>query len=771
MGSEYTKRKHGIGVTSSSLSRVVGMVLAQKNGVPLYTVYDDEYLAQQSFTGVPGYGNLPSEKEIAMRQDDWRSGFGLHVYDSSDTKRYFASYNMDLRFKGMGILGGVATAVTFPTTDAPAIVDAGMELWDDVNTLTNWTKDEGTVTRDSNFKHEGNYSADLQDVGSNTEIHQDLATTQIQGRKFTFTCWVRSKNINDAFIRINDGVGTTDSSYHSGNETWEQLIVTRTFAQNASRLRLICHCDANNQENYFDEVAITRPSLGNPAVFAEFNNKLYMGMGKLLTKLNSAGNEFEGVYEFDADITDLAAFTDDKLYIALGTSTPYWEMTTGEALTENTLTVKQFDKFVVVHAAAPVMWGKDSTNTIRSTINPANGGTQWSAVTTVGSSAYAINSLVSDGASLFMIKGDRPFYLDSDGAVQVLTNRTRPIASSTGGTNSFFWDDALYMPFGTASLLENSEDGDLEWIDPALFSTNLGDFDGKIQAIAGDEQWLFAVVDNSSKIEVLAGRRETISGLTSWVWHPLTELTLAGCQAAFVSSIYQKRLWLASTSSGDSLYYIPLYANYGDVTNDINRSFQTNGYFITPRLHANFKGDVKAFTKITVELGHAYDADIYFECWHRRQGASTWVDAGDLKGSATDRRATLYFSNVSAEWIQLKFVGKTDDTTKTPILMDYDVRGILYPPQRNMIYCEVKIAEGQALGDGVLSKVDKDMITALDDARAATWPVLIKDIDGSSKYVKFLPINGQPRWYVFKDEKGRAIERRYKLLMQEVTLA
>ena len=205
----YSKTKHDIGFLRQDGSTEEGFMLAQdKNGVPQYQVLDDEYLAEQQFSSA-GYSALPPEKEIALRQEDWRSGFGLETYDPEDPKRYEASYGMDLRHRGMAIAGSKATAVTLPTLDAPTITNANMET-----ESSGWTNG----ARSSTEAHGGTYSW-LQTESDTT--YQDLATTQIKGRRFTFTMWVWSTE-TDPIIQIDDGVGTSSSSAHSGSQDWEQ---------------------------------------------------------------------------------------------------------------------------------------------------------------------------------------------------------------------------------------------------------------------------------------------------------------------------------------------------------------------------------------------------------------------------------------------------------------------------------------------------------------------------------------------------------------------
>ena len=122
--------------------------------------------------------------------------------------------------------------------------------------------------------------------------------------------------------------------------------------------------------------------------------------------------------------------------------------------------------------------------------------------------------------------------------------------------------------------------------------------------------------------------------------------------------------------------------------------------------------------------------------------------------------------------MRFKFAAVTDDTTKTPILLGFTVQSVLYPTRKPIYSCVVRVAEEMTLKNGVVSKNDYDtMVTTLNNARDATWPVSIRDIDGNTKTVKFLPIPDRDRYTVVRDEKGFEQERLYTLLMQEVPLS
>ncbi len=124
----FVRTKHDLGFLRQDGTTTVGLRIARdKNGQPIYRSYDDEYLAQQMTQGLPGYENLPPEKELALVRDDWRGGFGQE-YDDEE-KRYHDSVGSDGRFKNKFILGPKVTSIAAPTIPNPTIVNADMEFF------------------------------------------------------------------------------------------------------------------------------------------------------------------------------------------------------------------------------------------------------------------------------------------------------------------------------------------------------------------------------------------------------------------------------------------------------------------------------------------------------------------------------------------------------------------------------------------------------------------------------------------------------------------
>ena len=206
--------------------------------------------------------------------------------------------------------------------------------------------------------------------------------------------------------------------------------------------------------------------------------------------------------------------------------------------------------------------------------------------------------------------------------------------------------------------------------------------------------------------------------------------------------------------------------------------FKADTYFIDSWLHGDFKSTDKALIKIEATLGHAWDTLIYFECHMQKLGDSSWTDMGDLKGSATTRKHTLYRTvSTTSTMFRFKFVVKTDDTAKTPILLDYKVTALLHPDAKKIIHAKVRVKrDSVGLGGLTSGQMYELQKTCIQNCKDAVWVVTIKeyvtDKHGVSHYVKFLPLpQSMKALEVTNKEVGKDGELEYNLLMLVVPLS
>jgi hypothetical protein len=759
MSPSYIKERHHIGFLRADGTSVGLMLANDNNGKPYYRTILDKYLVSQ-YTTSPDGGATNPEEELHISQNDWRSGFGLYIQDSNDPYRYYESYGMDMRFKGQASQSYKPATITLPTITAVTAGNTDFETWSDANTPGTWTKNTAggiTIARNDANEHGGTYCASSS-VAAAAEfkmLWQSVTwNNEYRSRTVTFTCYGKAPAANRARIAIYDGVGRTYSAYNTSAGSYDKLQVTRVLNAAATELTIeLYHTDvgAGGTTVYWDDATFMPPTAGVVHRGVTFNGHEYIPWGNNLIKVHGTTGVVSYIYSFPATITSLEPFPDNNLYIALGLSEAYWYMSTSEVFTQSTAAENKFNIFRTVHTTAPTLYGSDTAYTVKSTTDPTNGGVAWSTATTVGSSYYDITELLQQSGALYIMKEDMPYYLDSTGNVQNdLAPELSTLVSGTSGKNSIVYKDHIYIPCGTQTLFDAT---DKEYTNPAKWTTNLTAFSGAISALAYDDEYLFAMVVNSGKIEVMCTREEVIDGVTKRVWHPYQELTMAWCEAAWTSNVYSRRIYVASIAtiaSGGTLSYIPLPAKYGSVPTDANRSFATDSsaYFTTPFYHGRFRNDIKSFIKITAELGHAYSASVYFTVSYKKSGDTNWTSIGNLVGTSASRKASLYIPvDASANkpvstMMQFKFVGVTNSATTTPILLGYDIKAVVYPTVKTIIECAVRCAD--RIKDRVGMELEGEdaayIRTVLQEARDATYPITFYDLFGNTKTVKVLPI-------------------------------
>ncbi len=928
----YQASRHNLSILDDSTGDTLGFVCSlDENRVPIYAELDAQRLVDL-FSQSPTQISTDPMKELILGAETHHAGFGQEYQD--DPKKYFQSFGMDLSVKGQAMTGWSSTGIAPPSgiSVAGTITNGGMEL------SANWTNGSRSNTQ----AHGGTYSWN---VGTPVTAFQEAVTwdNSWQGKVFLFGCWVWASDASRGRIAINDGVGNTTSGFHTGSSSWEWFSIIRTLDGSATKVQLeLQNTAGSGSVVFFDDAVIGTPVTGIVPAYghATFNSEEYLASGNMLVKLNGSGDGWTIVASFPAAITSLVPFQvsgTDYLFIFIGTSNSYWYMTTAEAFNESTLTVKTFQFGAWVNTTVDTMYANDGDNTVRATVNPLNGGTQWSGQTVVGEAAIPITLLEDKDGALLIDKEDRPYYLDSSGNVQKdLAPEADSGKSTHSGKNSTIWQGVYYRPTGDQALLSSGKyaDGTIgknDWVQPARYTSNNSEFVGQVEAVVGDEEWLYLAADNYKKVEVFydgndtgqtgaygvtwwsqtfttdssftvsgiklktyrvgspgtvtvsirtssggkptgadltsgtfdgdtvtedtdgewtsvsvtgyslsastvyaivyratagdgsniiyaksdaasgytggfrtfstdsgsvwatpgdtdilfsvysseamifKGRPEVIDGQTVQVWHPFHELTIAGIETMWISTVYKKRLWFSSTTASENIFYLPLPTKYGDITQDDERIFKTNTYFITSGLHGGFRSDPKQLIKVDATLGHDYDVDIYFECWYKVLGGS-FVDLGDLKGTTTNRTATLYRSvATTAPIFFFKFVAKTDDTTKTPLLVDFKAKTLLFAEDKQIIYTKVRVGRGVSDKNGT-SFSDKYELqkTLMDNMRAATNHITMTDLDGNTKFVRMLTLPESPdsAWRKpIRSVKGEVIEWEYTLLLLEIKLS
>lgn len=143
------------------------------------------------------------------------------------------------------------------------------------NPPLNWTlSGAGASVSQSAGGYFGGYCAALTRAGADTRLAQPLppypsTPTFFRGKQVTFGCWVKTSTASQAKLLIIDGVGNSQSSFHTGGGDWEWLTVTRTIDAAATEVTPICYIPSVNGTAYFDgAIFIVGASIPTSIVFS-----------------------------------------------------------------------------------------------------------------------------------------------------------------------------------------------------------------------------------------------------------------------------------------------------------------------------------------------------------------------------------------------------------------------------------------------------------------------------------------------------------------------
>ena len=110
-----------------------------------------------------------------------------------------------------------------------------------------------SVAREATTVKFGTYSASVTRAGADTILYYPLSQfADYQGRKVTFGCWVYATVASRARLSISDGVGSSNSSYHTGGSGWEFLEVSHDVDVSATKLWAEMQINTGNTTAYFD---------------------------------------------------------------------------------------------------------------------------------------------------------------------------------------------------------------------------------------------------------------------------------------------------------------------------------------------------------------------------------------------------------------------------------------------------------------------------------------------------------------------------------------
>uniref|UniRef100_A0A6M3J4C5 Uncharacterized protein n=1 Tax=viral metagenome TaxID=1070528 RepID=A0A6M3J4C5_9ZZZZ len=509
------------------------------------------------------------------------------------------------------------------------------------------------------------------------ECYQDL-TPAHPGATYTFTCYCKQgpSTPGTQKIGINDGVGTTYSTATQYG-AWTQASVTRTLSTSATRLRIILH-SVPNTENLFDDAAIstTTPkdlSASTPGAIENFNGDMYVSLGEYLIKLNATGDGWLFVGELAATITALKSSLSSSLYIAVGDSNNYYQMSTSEVFTQKNeagTLLEQWDNKLFIMKQA---------GTCKSSADPA-------AATPTWTSTGSITDVKSGDIKHLLV------YFDADGNDQLYATTTKEL-KILDFTNSLWYDTAL-----TLGDHPNGGVGAIRWQDALYISAGLNvqryvagstaqvggvgldrehglpvEYNAEIVAMFGaNNTYLFALLDSTQSDGTSTSSLMAYDGQAWRCWW-IGSATEKAMNVGIVSSAFGYRAFF----DHDKIpYYINIPRGIQNYHSLATNTYAAAGIHITPRFDASWQDGDKLAYKLKLDCT-GMSADETIQVSYRVNRSSTNIGSVGVEwtslGTIVADGETIYTfgSSVGTTFrdIQLRFdLARGSTNTNTPNL-------------------------------------------------------------------------------------------------------
>lgn len=630
-----------------------------------WSVSDTKLFPLITTNDVPTSAQLPPVKEETIDQDYFHAGAGELLWEHG--KRCYNSPGCDTRTKSVVKLSPKITKATI--TGASTVTMPTLENGDfEHGATTHWTDlDSASNSR----AHAGTWSGlETVGIGANEVFYQDLTwSNSLRNKIVTVNGWIYSNSPNGrGKIGVHDGVTETYGTLTAANATWVQISVTVQIGPAATQLRIECYSSdagAGGISMYWDDITITPSGYAQSAVvdFCDFNGYPYAASGNMLLKWD--GTDWDLVMGFPTTITSLGVWS-NYLFIGQGYSYPYFYYD-GTTFTMSTLTTGYMKYFALVGST---LWANSSDYEVKSSTNPINGGS-WSTVTTIINNSKTITSMMDHPDTVFVAEQDGLYYLNSTGDVVSCLPDLYREAGTKSGRGMTMWKGNIYINGHYGSLYEyDYASNAITTITPSDTFPNQSAFTGFSMACDGDDEYLFVALDNGTKVQILAGRWETISDQinqtsTDFWWHHLIEQTLTdssdNIRCMRMSTFPSARcLWLGCSNATDGIYYIDIDTNMG-----------TAGDVLTSWHEGSEKHVLKTFYSLTLKTENL-SATKTITPYFKKEFDTSWTALTAITSGSTN---TVYFpADTTTKKIQLKFSFASDSATTSPHLLGYRLR-------------------------------------------------------------------------------------------------
>lgn len=466
-----------------------------------------------------------------------------------------------------------------------------------------------------------------------------------------------------------------------------------------------------------------------------------------------------------ANVTQLAQY-DGVAYACIGSSTRWYYSTDGDTWTQTDLTDGYAEKiFSAPNPAGTqnVMWKFKTPNELSNTTDGrtvAGGGVQLTSAAYIGDTSNDITNVFQVSDNLLIGKEDNLFHYDSDGGVHPQMDDLKHNRSAQNFKYTVQWQTASYFSLSTGM----GEITTRESYRPVGPLTEAEDIEkkGDVVGLASDKHWVYAAIDEGTNTIIYKGREVWVGEGLRWEWCPWVFLSTNACAVAKVCqhSSTDRRLWFGY---GSNTGYVILTDN---PTADSAARFAASGWIRMSYIYGTNPYWDKLWQSIVTQT-KSCTANLTVTPKYRKdvETSATSLTAAITTNGTVKTNLT---SALSCNRIQFELHLATNDSTSTPEVLSFEVRGVEKPETVRIHDCTY------ALGD-TPSKRAETIRTFLRGGRTSTSLIRFADlrygdsVADSGGYVWVVMQPGSPQEVEILHERGRAPELGLRVKMQEVS--
>ena len=725
------------------------------------------------------YGAYSSDQEITWSQNNWSGGGLKLMYEPDRPNEYALADKVWTSTKNEISLAPQPLPLSFGIPNGTA------ELGE--NTTSAWTVSSSSVTLSvvSTDPYSGTYHFQMAGASNNDYIHKVIENpTRWRGAGLYVIAKVKSTvaggTVRMSVIEAGGAGPTTNGSTVTLTTSYQTMFVSvATIDASVTSITVRITCLTGDEKTiYVDQIQALVSNQGmnsNGLRMVSLGTDLYATMQRGLYKFVEATLHWELIYASTVDITGIEMF-DNRIYLALGASTPYVYSDAGDTTTwtaaPSDFNAIYFGKIQDRNGDNRLARTADEDK-LEISIEPTGSDPAppvWGSAVDIGKNDRTITNIHNVNGNFAVGKEDGLYIFSHQNGIIVQNKLTNefPYAESAVDTNNFSrgisYNGWFYTVFSEVGLIRYNGSS-WEEMSRIIQSPGLADVGNRVRAFGTDGTALFILVEDLSaasetKKSYLYALYENRDG--TWAVHIIASMTITDANDMFVfkpSGATNRHLFINGLNATlEAVTYRLLMPDRTDTPRlATNRKLALSGTFITSYWDGNRPQVTKSFNKITL-ISESLSSTQTVSVAYQIDNNTTWTDIHvDNSTFNSSPSGTIGFNEgVFGKRIRLRFTLATTSVTASPVIRGFALHMSWRPPRVKRWRIMGAIEDDMRLLQGVRHPLTpKRMLTNLRSLAEDASPIAIEDIDGDTHRAHIVEL-AETQFKVRSDTAGTA---------------